>query len=92
MDRPPSISRSSNSGADQWVEHPFHHSIALEGDAAGTSRPTWGQGLSLTLREVQELRDALFADRIWDAVSDASAAQHDRYYEMVRSTNASFGS
>jgi menaquinone-9 beta-reductase len=78
------------SGADSWVEHPYKDGIALVGDAAGTSDPTWGQGLSLTLRDVRVLRDALLANEDWDAASHAYAVEHDRYYEQVRTTNSWF--
>lgn len=43
-------------GADSWVEHPYQDGIALVGDAAAASDPAWGQGLSLTLRDVRELK------------------------------------
>jgi menaquinone-9 beta-reductase len=78
------------SGADSWVEHPYKDGIALVGDAAGTSDPTWGQGLSLTLRDVRVLRDALLANEDWDAAGHAYAVEHDRYYELVRTTNSWF--
>jgi 2-polyprenyl-6-methoxyphenol hydroxylase-like FAD-dependent oxidoreductase len=77
-------------GADSWVERPYKDGIALVGDAAGTSDPTWGQGLSLTLRDVRELRNALLADENWDAASNAYAVEHDRYYEKVRTANSWF--
>jgi menaquinone-9 beta-reductase len=62
-------------------------SVALVGDAAATSDPTWGQGLSLTLRDVRVLRDALMAHEDWGAAGHAFAAEHDRYYQLVRTTN-----
>ena len=71
------------SGADNWVEHPYFNGIALIGDAAATSDPCWGQGLSLTLRDVRVLRDALIADNDWDRAGHAYAAQHDHYYHAV---------
>jgi menaquinone-9 beta-reductase len=77
-------------GADSWVEHPYANGIALIGDAAATSDPTWGQGLSLTLRDARTLRDALLADEEWDAAGHAYAAAHDRYYGHVRTTNGWF--
>ena len=71
-------------GADSWVEHPYKDGCVLIGDAAATSDPTWGQGLSLTLSDARVLRDALLADDDWDAAGHAYAAGHDRYYEKVR--------
>jgi hypothetical protein len=77
-------------GAESWVEHPYREGIALIGDAAGTSDPTWGQGLSLTLRDVRVLRDALLANEAWDTAGHEYAAAHERYFELVRTTNSWF--
>jgi 2-polyprenyl-6-methoxyphenol hydroxylase-like FAD-dependent oxidoreductase len=75
---------------DSWVEHPYCNGIVLIGDAAATSDPTWGQGLSLTLHDVRTLRDALLAQDDWDAAGQAYASAHARYYECVRTTNSWF--
>ncbi len=73
-------------GADSWVDHPYRGGVALIGDAAATSDPTWGQGMSLALRDVRALRDALLAERDWDAACHAYAATHDRHYAAVHVT------
>ena len=70
-------------GADTWVDHPYHNGIALMGDAAASSDPTWGQGLSLTVRDARVLRDQLVADDDWDAAGHAYAAAHDRHYAAI---------
>jgi 2-polyprenyl-6-methoxyphenol hydroxylase-like FAD-dependent oxidoreductase len=70
-------------GADSWVRHPYANGVALIGDAAATSDPTWGQGMSLTLRDVRALRDALLATSDWDAAGHAYAAEHDRHYDVI---------
>ena len=49
-------------GDDTWVDHPYRDGVALLGDAAGISDPTWGQGLSLAFRDVRAPRDALIAE------------------------------
>ena len=67
-------------GADSWVDHPYREGVALVGDAAATSDPSWGCGLSLTLRDVRALRDCLLATDDWHAAAHAYAQQHDRYY------------
>jgi menaquinone-9 beta-reductase len=67
-------------GADAFVESPYRDGVALVGDAAASSDPTYGQGLSLTLRDVRVLRDALLATDDWDAAGHAYAKEHDRYY------------
>jgi menaquinone-9 beta-reductase len=71
------------SGADRWVEHPYSNGIALIGDAASSSDPSWGQGLSLTLRDVRVLRDQLLSDNDWDSAGHAYAREHDRYYGRI---------
>jgi 2-polyprenyl-6-methoxyphenol hydroxylase-like FAD-dependent oxidoreductase len=71
-------------GADSYVEHPYRDGVALVGDAAATSDPTWGQGLSLTMRDARVLRDALLADDDWERAGHAYAAEHDRYYGIDR--------
>jgi 2-polyprenyl-6-methoxyphenol hydroxylase-like FAD-dependent oxidoreductase len=68
------------SGADVHVSHPVQGGIALVGDAAASSDPTWGCGLSLTLRDVRVFSDALLANDDWDAAAHAYAEEHDRYY------------
>jgi 2-polyprenyl-6-methoxyphenol hydroxylase-like FAD-dependent oxidoreductase len=80
----PSGPLATFNGADSYVRQPYKDGIALVGDAASSSDPSWGQGLSLTVRDVRTLRDALLATDDWDAAGKAYAAQHDRYYENVR--------
>ena len=71
------------SGAAKWVDHPYKEGVALVGDAAATSDPTWGEGLSLTMRDVRVLRDALLDHDDWDAAGHAYAVEHDRHYGVV---------
>jgi menaquinone-9 beta-reductase len=71
-------------GADVWVKHPYKSGVVLVGDAAASSDPSWGQGLSLTLRDVRTLRDELLRSDDWDAAGNAYAEAHDRYYEALR--------
>lgn len=70
-------------GADSYVPYPYKDGIALVGDAAATSDPSWGQGLSLTLRDVRTLRDSLIANDDWDKAGRQYAREHDRYYDVV---------
>ena len=70
-------------GADSWVRHPYADGVALIGDAAATSDPTWGQGMSLALRDVRALRDALLSTSDWDAAGHAYASEHDRHYDII---------
>jgi 2-polyprenyl-6-methoxyphenol hydroxylase-like FAD-dependent oxidoreductase len=71
-------------GADHWVTHPYHAGVALLGDAAASSDPAWGQGLSLALRGVRELRDALLRTDDWEAAGHRYAEEVDRFYGRVR--------
>lgn len=69
--------------ADTWVEHPYKEGIALIGDATAASDPTWGQGLSLTVRDVRVLRDQLLAHEDWGVAGHTYAQEHDRYYGVI---------
>lgn len=70
-------------GADSWVEHPYSAGVALIGDAAAASDPSFGQGLSLTMRDVRVLRDNLLQNENWDVAGHAYAEAHDRYYDPI---------
>src|SRR4029077_14386744 len=52
--------------SESWVDHPYREGVALLGDAAATSDPTFGQGMSTTLRDARVLRDALAGHSNWD--------------------------
>jgi menaquinone-9 beta-reductase len=52
--------------SDTCVDHPYAGGIALIGDAAAASDPSWGQGLGITLRDTRVLRNSLLADEDWD--------------------------
>jgi 2-polyprenyl-6-methoxyphenol hydroxylase-like FAD-dependent oxidoreductase len=70
--------------SDSWVDHPHRDGTALIGDAASTSDPHWGQGMSHALRDVRLLSEALAASDDWDAAGHAYAAAHDRTCEVTR--------
>lgn len=78
-------------GAMRWVERPYRDGIALIGDAAGASDPSYGAGLSLTLMDVRALRDHLVSDQDWYAAGHAYAEEHDRHfgamYRLIRWTH-----
>jgi 2-polyprenyl-6-methoxyphenol hydroxylase-like FAD-dependent oxidoreductase len=77
-------------GSDSWVPHPYKDGIALIGDAAATTDPTWGQGLSLTLRDARVLRDALIANDDWDVAGHVYADAHADYYDKIRTVETMF--
>jgi len=70
-------------GADVWVDHPYTEGVVLIGDAAATSDPSWGQGLSLTVRDVRVLRDLLLRHENWDEAGHAYAEAHDGHYGVI---------
>jgi menaquinone-9 beta-reductase len=71
---------------ETWVEHPYRDGLALVGDAAGSSDPVWGQGLSLTTRDARVLSEKLLATDDWDAAGRAYAREHDRYFNTAVTT------
>ena len=66
------------------VDHPHRPGVVLIGDAAAETDPSFGQGLSLTLRDVRVLRDKLLGTDDWEAAAEAYAAEHNRYVEVSR--------
>lgn len=67
--------------SDDWVEHPYRDGVALVGDAAATTDPTYGQGLSFALRAARVLRDELAATSDWEAAGHRYAEQHRRSFK-----------
>jgi 2-polyprenyl-6-methoxyphenol hydroxylase and related FAD-dependent oxidoreductases len=67
--------------SESWVRHPYHNGVALLGDAAGTSDPSFGQGMGTTLRDVRVLGDALLTNTSWDDAGNAYAREHDSYFQ-----------
>jgi menaquinone-9 beta-reductase len=66
--------------SDSWVDHPYKDGVALVGDAAATTDPTYGQGLSLSLRDARTLRDELSKDSDWAAAANRYADQRRVYF------------
>jgi menaquinone-9 beta-reductase len=66
--------------SDYWVERPYRDGVALVGDAAATTDPTYGQGLSFALRAARVLRDELTNNSDWNAAGNGYADQHQRYF------------
>ncbi len=69
---------------ETWVDHPYRDGLALIGDAAGSTDPTWGQGLSLTSRDARVLAEELLATDDWDAAGHSYATKHDTYFNVTR--------
>lgn len=66
---------------ETWVEHPYRDGVVLIGDAAGSSDPTWGQGLSITTRDARELSERLRVTDDWDFASQQYARSRDTYFQ-----------
>jgi 2-polyprenyl-6-methoxyphenol hydroxylase-like FAD-dependent oxidoreductase len=64
-------------GADHWVPAPAKKGLALIGDAAGATDPSWGCGLSKTMMDVEHLSNRLLETDDWNAASAKYAADHD---------------
>lgn len=77
-------------GANTWVEHPYRAGVALVGDAAATNDPTWGQGLSCTVRDVRVLRDQLLHHNDWDDAGHTYVEEHDRFYQVIHTVETWF--
>ena len=75
---------------DFWVDHPYSNGVTLIGDAASTSDPAFGQGLSTTVRDVRVLRDNLCATDDWELAGHEYATEHDRYSNVVRKVSGWF--
>lgn len=73
--------------ADHWVANPYRDGVVLIGDAAAASDPIWGQGLSLTCRDVRVLTDLLRASDDWEAACSAYARAHDDYFGILRESD-----
>ena len=75
---------------DVWVDHPYRDGVALVGDAASSNDPSWGQGLSLALRDARILSDELLADADWAAAGERYASKHDDHYGKIRTVSGWF--
>src|SRR5262249_26009312 len=67
-------------GADHWVLSPAKSGLALIGDAAGATDPSWGCGLSKTLVDAETLANCLAETDDWNAALARYAAAHDDYF------------
>jgi hypothetical protein len=74
---------ASYDARDTWVSHPHRAGVVLIGDAAASNDPSWGCGLSLTLRDVRVLADKLLASDDWSGAADSYAEEHDRHYGVI---------
>ena len=71
------------SGSDRWVKSPVRDGVALLGDAAALSDPSWGCGLALTLLDVEQLAKALIENADWEEALRRYAVAHDEHYSAL---------
>jgi len=71
-------------GADQWVPSPSKPGLALIGDAAAATDPSWGNGLSKTFLDVETLAKHLLATDDWSVAVARYAVEHDGYAHKLR--------
>ena len=71
-------------GAGAWTEIAFQQGVALIGDAASNSDPTWGQGLSMALRDARVLAQALAEHQDWDVAGNAYSVERNQYRQVIQ--------
>ena len=72
-------------GADTWIRHPYRQGVALIGDAASSNDPSWGNGLSLTLRDARVLAEELLGQEDWEVAGNNYARTHDHHFGVINS-------
>lgn len=76
-------------GADHWVPTPAKPGLALLGDAAGATDPSWGCGLSKTMVDAETLAQELSNSTDWEGSLQRYAKRHDDYFGGLRRILAS---
>ncbi len=70
-------------GRTSWVESAYRQGVALVGDAAANTDPTWGQGLSMALRDARILTEKLLAHDDWGDAGAAYAKARQQHFGVV---------
>jgi menaquinone-9 beta-reductase len=63
---------------DTWCDQPYSEGLVLIGDAAGHNDPIIGQGLSITMRDVRLVTEALLSSEAWTSSIFAGYAEERR--------------
>jgi 2-polyprenyl-6-methoxyphenol hydroxylase-like FAD-dependent oxidoreductase len=71
-------------GEDTWTDEPYDEGVVLIGDAAGYNGPIIGQGLSIALRDVELVSQALLGETDWSSPAIFQAYGADRAERMRR--------
>ena len=72
-------------GRTTYVVSAYRNGVVLVGDAAANTDPTWGQGLSMALRDARVLKEQLLAFSDWDEAGQAYALARQEYFQVVHS-------
>ena len=70
-------------GRTSWVESAYRNGVALVGDAAANTDPTWGQGLSMAFRDARVLTEKLLGHDDWNAAGEAYAEARKQHFGVV---------
>ena len=70
-------------GRTTYVESAYRNGVALVGDAAANTDPTWGQGLSMALRDARLLSEQLLAYGDWNEAGEAYAEARKQHFGVV---------
>jgi 2-polyprenyl-6-methoxyphenol hydroxylase-like FAD-dependent oxidoreductase len=75
---------ASFEASDSWIRTPYRDGLAVVGDAAGASDPTWGMGIALALKDARTLATTVRESGDPQFAAARYARQRDRYYEVIR--------
>ena len=70
-------------GRTTYVESPYRQGVALVGDAAANTDPTWGQGLSMAFRDARLLTEKLLAHEDWTEAGESYAEARRQHFGVV---------
>jgi 2-polyprenyl-6-methoxyphenol hydroxylase-like FAD-dependent oxidoreductase len=70
--------------SDSWIRTPYRDGLAVVGDAAGVTDPTWGMGISLALKDAATLARTVRESGDPQFAAARYAREHDRYFDVVR--------
>jgi 2-polyprenyl-6-methoxyphenol hydroxylase-like FAD-dependent oxidoreductase len=74
-------------GSDSWTDRPFADGVVLIGDAAGWNDPVIGEGLSVTMRDVRLVSEAMLASDDWvPSTFEPYAAERTERMRRLRMT------
>jgi 2-polyprenyl-6-methoxyphenol hydroxylase-like FAD-dependent oxidoreductase len=70
-------------GRTTYTETAYKDGVALVGDAAANTDPTWGQGLSMALRDARVLKELLLTHEDWDEAGKAYSEARKQHFGVV---------